>query len=69
MVQQIGKKNSELMRDMSLKIYRRAREMAKAKGIIIADTKFELGLDDGEIILIDELLTPDSFHPPPSNAS
>lgn len=60
MVQQIGKKNSELMRDMSLKIYRRAREMAKAKGIIIADTKFELGLDDGEIILIDELLTPDS---------
>ena len=48
------------MRDISMAIYLRAREMAEAKGIIIADTKIEFGLVKGEVILIDELLTPDS---------
>jgi len=47
-------------RDASLKIYREAREYARQKGIIIADTKFEFGLYDGQLILIDEVLTPDS---------
>ncbi len=44
----------------SLAIYGRAREMAARAGIIIADTKFEFGLKDGELMLIDEVLTPDS---------
>jgi phosphoribosylaminoimidazole-succinocarboxamide synthase len=44
----------------SLAIYKRAREMAAEKGIIIADTKFEFGLAGGELVLIDEVLTPDS---------
>jgi len=47
-------------RDWSLKIYTDAREYARRRGIIIADTKFEFGLCDGELILIDEVLTPDS---------
>jgi phosphoribosylaminoimidazole-succinocarboxamide synthase len=45
---------------LTLKIYRRAEEYAFSKGIIIADTKFEFGTVDGEIILADEVLTPDS---------
>jgi len=48
------------MRDISIAVYLRAREMAEARGIIIADTKLEFGMIDGEVILIDELLTPDS---------
>lgn len=48
------------LRDASLGIYKRAREMAEKKGIIIADTKFEFGLYDNRLILIDEVLTPDS---------
>lgn len=60
MVQRVGKKKAESMRDISLAIYRRARDMAEAKGIIIADTKLEFGLENGEVILIDEVLTPDS---------
>ncbi len=47
-------------RDLSLKIYRAARDYARQRGIIIADTKFEFGLDNGKLILIDEVLTPDS---------
>jgi phosphoribosylaminoimidazole-succinocarboxamide synthase len=46
--------------DLSLKIYRAGRDYAKQRGIIIADTKFEFGLFDGKLILIDEVLTPDS---------
>jgi len=46
--------------NVSLKIYRRACEHALTRGIIIADTKFEFGLFDGRVILIDEVLTPDS---------
>ena len=47
-------------RDLSLKIYRSAREYARQRGIIIADTKFEFGMFEGKLILIDEVLTPDS---------
>jgi phosphoribosylaminoimidazole-succinocarboxamide synthase len=47
-------------RDATLRIYKEAREYARQRGIIIADTKFEFGLYDGQIILIDEVLTPDS---------
>lgn len=56
----VGKKKAETIRDVSLAVYSRAREMAEAKGIIIADTKLEFGVEHGELILIDELLTPDS---------
>ena len=56
----IGKENAEKLRDLSLEIYNRGAELALEKGIIIADTKFEFGILDGEIILIDEILTPDS---------
>lgn len=51
---------AELIRKKSLLIYQRAVQIAEEKGIIIADTKFEFGLKDGELLLIDELLTPDS---------
>jgi phosphoribosylaminoimidazole-succinocarboxamide synthase len=60
MADRIGKEKAASMRDASLAIYSRARQMAEAKGIIIADTKLEFGLEHGELILIDELLTPDS---------
>jgi len=46
--------------DLSLKIYNAARDYARQRGIIIADTKFEFGMIDGKLILIDEVLTPDS---------
>ena len=51
---------AERVKDASLAIYKKGREVADAKGIIIADTKFEFGLLDGKLILIDEVLTPDS---------
>ncbi|HET8564511.1 MAG TPA: phosphoribosylaminoimidazolesuccinocarboxamide synthase [Candidatus Binatia bacterium] len=60
MVDRITRPLAEKMRDFSLAIYRRARDMAEKKGILIADTKLEFGIENGEIILIDELLTPDS---------
>jgi len=60
MVGKIGKKSAEKMRDATIAIYSRAREIAEKKGIIIADTKFEFGIEGSEIILIDEVLTPDS---------
>jgi len=57
----VGKKVADRIKDVSLSVYKKASEIAESKGIIIADTKFEFGLDEnGEIILIDELLTPDS---------
>ncbi|HCY84388.1 MAG TPA: phosphoribosylaminoimidazolesuccinocarboxamide synthase [Desulfobacteraceae bacterium] len=56
----IGQENAERLRDLSLEIYNRGAKLALEKGIIIADTKFEFGILDGEIILIDEILTPDS---------
>jgi len=60
MADRVGKRGAEKMRDISITVYLRAREMAEARGIIIADTKLEFGMIDGEVILIDELLTPDS---------
>ena len=60
MVDRVGQDLAEEARDLSLAIYRQGVALAKRKGIIIADTKFEFGLDDGKLILIDEVLTPDS---------
>jgi len=56
----VGNELAEKLRDISLKIYSQARDIAEKKGIIIADTKFEFGLFNGQLMLIDELLTPDS---------
>ncbi|MFA4982867.1 MAG: phosphoribosylaminoimidazolesuccinocarboxamide synthase [Candidatus Micrarchaeia archaeon] len=55
-----GDANYEKVRDLSLAIYVAAADYAKARGIILADTKFEFGVFDGEVILVDEVLTPDS---------
>ena len=57
----IGKETAELCRDKSLAVYQKAADYALTKGIIIADTKFEFGVDDhGQLVLMDEILTPDS---------
>ncbi len=56
----VGAEVAQQARDLSLKIYTAARAYARERGIIIADTKFEFGLFDGKLILIDEVLTPDS---------
>jgi phosphoribosylaminoimidazole-succinocarboxamide synthase len=56
----IGPELAAQARDLSLKIYRAGRDYARQRGIIIADTKFEFGLFEGKLILIDEVLTPDS---------
>ena len=60
MLKKLGKKRAEAMRDSSIAIYKRASDLAETKGIIIADTKFEFGLEADQVILIDEVLTPDS---------
>lgn len=59
-VELVGRELAEKARDVSLELYRRGSEWAAERGIIIADTKFELGLVDGELVLADEVLTPDS---------
>jgi len=60
-VELLGRDIAEQIRDVSLKLYSTARDYAAERGIIIADTKFEFGLDDqGTLVLIDEALTPDS---------
>lgn len=58
----IGKDVADRVAELAIRIYTKCREYAKTKGIIIADTKFEFGIDEstGEIILVDEVLTPDS---------
>jgi phosphoribosylaminoimidazole-succinocarboxamide synthase len=57
----LGDEVAIFLRDNSLQLYKEARDYARERGIIIADTKFEFGLNkDGEIILVDEALTPDS---------
>ncbi len=56
----IGQDLAAKLRDLTLMLYTRAAEYALTKGIIIADTKFEFGLDDGRVVWIDEALTPDS---------
>ncbi len=60
MADALGKETAEKLRDLSIAIYERARQIAEKRGIIVADTKMEFGFLDGTIILIDELLTPDS---------
>ena len=55
-----GQEIAEQVRDISIKIYERARDFADTKGLIIADTKFEFGMIDNQMIWIDEALTPDS---------
>lgn len=56
----VGRKLAERLREISLRLYSLAAEYAETRGILIADTKFEFGLLDGQIIWIDEALTPDS---------
>jgi phosphoribosylaminoimidazole-succinocarboxamide synthase len=56
----IGSENAAKLRDLTLKLYSRAAEYALPRGIIVADVKFEFGVYNGEIILCDELITPDS---------
>ena len=60
MKEQVGGALAEELQDSCIALYNFARKQARARGIIIADTKMEFGLDDGELVLIDELLTPDS---------
>jgi phosphoribosylaminoimidazole-succinocarboxamide synthase len=60
MIKIVGNETAGKLRDVSLRVYSRARDLAERKGIIIADTKFECGMFNGELILIDEILTPDS---------
>jgi len=57
---EVGQDMADKLKDISIKVYSKARDIAEKKGIIIADTKFEFGLFNGNLILIDELLTPDS---------
>ena len=59
-VQLIGEQDATALRDLSLAVYSKAADHAASRGIIIADTKFEFGMLDGQIILADEVLTPDS---------
>jgi phosphoribosylaminoimidazole-succinocarboxamide synthase len=56
----VGKDLAGQLRSLSVAIYKKARDFAEQRGILIADTKMEFGMKDGELILIDELLTPDS---------
>ena len=56
----VGAELAQQASDLSLKIYKAGRDYARQRGIIIADTKFEFGLSDGKLILIDEVMTPDS---------
>ncbi len=63
----VGDERAQTLRDLSLKIYTTARDYAESRGIILADTKFEFGEIDGRIILVDEVLTPDSSRFWPKN--
>lgn len=56
----VGEEAAQTLRDLSLKVYETAADHARARGIIIADTKFEFGTVDGTVVLGDEVLTPDS---------
>ena len=56
----VGIEVAEKIRDLSIRVYEAGRDYAAQRGIIVADTKFEFGLLDGEVVLIDEVLTPDS---------
>jgi len=56
----VGENLAKKLRELSIKVYEKGCEIAESKGIIIADTKFEFGVVDDEIIIVDEILTPDS---------
>jgi len=56
----VGENLAEKLRDLSINVYEKGCEIAERKGIIIADTKFEFGMVDDEMIIVDEILTPDS---------
>jgi len=56
----VGKDLAQRLKSLSLAIYKKARDFAEKRGILIADTKMEFGIKDGKLLLIDELLTPDS---------
>ena len=56
----VGKDRAKKLRSLSLAIYKKARDFAEGRGIIIADTKMEFGIEGKKLLLIDELLTPDS---------
>lgn len=60
LVEILGEEDATALRDLALKVYTTAADHAAARGVIIADTKFEFGVIDGQIILADEVLTPDS---------
>jgi phosphoribosylaminoimidazole-succinocarboxamide synthase len=60
MIEVVGRETAEELRRRSIEIYTRAAEYARSRGILIADTKFEWGWHEGKLILIDEVLTPDS---------
>ncbi|MEO0237332.1 MAG: phosphoribosylaminoimidazolesuccinocarboxamide synthase [candidate division WOR-3 bacterium] len=60
MREKLGDELAKMLRDLSLKLYRFGAEFLSEKNIILADTKFEFGLLDGDVILIDEIFTPDS---------
>lgn len=64
----LGDRVAGEIRSLSMEIYKSGRDLAAKKGIIIADTKFEFGIKDGKVILIDEVLTPDSSRFWPMNA-
>ncbi len=68
MAKQVGDGLAGTVRDAALRLYAKAAEYARGKGIIIADTKFEFGIYDGKPILIDEVLTPDSSRFWPADA-
>ncbi|MFJ2645838.1 phosphoribosylaminoimidazolesuccinocarboxamide synthase [Streptomyces sp. NPDC087420] len=57
---QVGAETAALLRRTTLDVYGRARDIARERGIVLADTKFEFGFDGGELIIADEVLTPDS---------
>ena len=60
MADRVGEEATRELKDLTLRLYSRASEFAETRGIIIADTKFEFGVKDGKVILVDEALTPDS---------
>ena len=60
MAASVGEETTKKLKELTLSLYMRASEHARARGIIIADTKFEFGIRKGEVILVDEALTPDS---------
>jgi phosphoribosylaminoimidazole-succinocarboxamide synthase len=60
LAEMVGTERARLLEDLSLKLYAAGADHASSRGLILADSKFEFGVVDGEVILIDEVLTPDS---------